>query len=98
MNEKAIDPRFDYEADDLVQKLIGPEDLCLSAEEYAARRAHLWLCFSFHLCRFRDPVLGAWVKRFGELFDSPEEVEQLRERILTREERERIESQMAEEF
>lgn len=75
--------RFDYEADDIVRQMIRPEDLKKSPEEYAARHAHEWGNFNFHLCRFRDPALGAWVRRFAEVFASGDELERWRAKYLT---------------
>lgn len=88
--------RFDYEGDDIVRQLIRPEHLQKTPEEYAARHAHEWGCFSFHRCRFRDPALGAWVRRLGEIFDSGEELERCRAAYLTAEEIAEVHRQVAE--
>ena len=90
--------RFDSEGDEIVRQMFSPEDLGKSPEEYAARHAHNWGCFALHFYRFRDPVLGAWVKRFGELFENPQELERCRERFLTKREREQVRREAAEEF
>ena len=90
------DSRFDYEADDFVRQMIRPEFLQLSLEEYAARDAHNWGCFSFHQCRFRDPVLAVWVKRFGEIFESADELERCRAEYLTANEVAEVKRQAAE--
>ena len=71
--------RFDYEGDLQAQQVFAPNDLQRTPEEYAARHAHLWGCFSLHLCRFRDPVLGAWVRRLGEILFDEDEVERCRQ-------------------
>lgn len=90
--------RFVGEADEVVQRLIGEQRLKLSPEEYAARYGHLWGCFSFERFPYRDPALGAWVRRLGELLRDPEEVERCRQRFLTPEELAVVQSQMAEGF
>lgn len=72
-----------HEGDEIALAFFTPDDLALSPEEYAARRAHDWGCFALHLYSFRDPVLGAWVKRFGELFSIDGEIERLRQQYLT---------------
>ena len=71
------------EADDDVRHLIGEDRLKLSPEEYAARYLHLWGCFSFDRFQYRDPILAAWVRRLGELFRDPAELERCRQRFLT---------------
>ena len=90
--------RFVEEADWIVQQMFSPADLALSPEEYAACHAHEWGCFAYHLYRFRDPVLGAWVRRFGEILSSSEELERLRHTFLTAEERETIQKKIAAGF
>jgi hypothetical protein len=67
--------RFDEEGDWIVRQFISPADLRLEPEEYVARHAHALGGFSFHFYRFRDPGLGAWVRRVGELLASSREVE-----------------------
>jgi hypothetical protein len=75
--------RFDEEGDWIVRQFIPPADLQRTPEEYVARNAHLLAIFSFHLYRFRDPDLGAWVRRAGELLGSEEEVRRCREMFLS---------------
>jgi hypothetical protein len=75
--------RFDEEGDWIVRQFVSPADLEREPEEYVARHAHALGAFSFHLYRFRDPGLGAWVHRVGELLASQEEVERCRERFLS---------------
>ncbi len=68
MGNETVKPaggRFDQEGDWLARQFLSAEDLKMSPEEYAARRAHLWGCFSLHLYRYQDAALGAWVRRFG---------------------------------
>jgi hypothetical protein len=79
---KAVGDRFDEEADWIVRQFIPPADLQRTPEEYVARNAHLLGAFSFHFYRFRDPDLGAWVRRAGELLGSEAEVRRCRERFL----------------
>lgn len=74
---------FDEEGDWIVRQFIAPADLQREPEEYVARHAHSLGAFSFHFYRFRDPGLGAWVRRVGELLASEEEVERCRERFLS---------------
>lgn len=78
--------RFDEEGDWIVRQFIAPEDLLLAPEEYVARHAHALGAFSFHLYRFSDPDLGAWVKRVGQLLARQAAVERCREQFLTPEE------------
>lgn len=80
------DPRFNEEGDWIAQQFFSPEDLRMAPEEYVARHAHEWGCFSFHLDRYRDPALGAWVRRVGELLFTEEDVERCRQRFLSAEE------------
>ena len=90
--------RFVGTADEDVRHLFGEERLKLSPEEYAARYAHLWGCFSFDQFPFRDPALGAWVRRLGELLRDPAELERCRQRFLTAEELAEVRRQQAEGF
>jgi hypothetical protein len=92
------DGRFDEEGDWIARQFVSPADLQLSPEEYAARHAHLLGCFSFHLYRYRDPVLGAWVRRLGEILSTEGEVERCRRLFLTPEELATVRKQQAEGF
>ena len=92
------DPRFDADGDWLALQFFTPDDLRRSPEEYVARHAHTWGCFSFHLYRYQDAVLGAWVRRVGELLFAEEELERCREQFLTPSELASIRHQMAQGF
>ena len=81
-----------------MQQMFSAADLALSPEEYAARQAHNWGCFSFHLYRYRDAVLGAWIRRLGEIIFSEDEIERCRQRYLTPEELTDVRRRAAEEF
>ncbi len=101
MTDKAPTPsrtRSDEEGDWIAQQFFSPADLQLSPEEYAARHAHALGCFSFYQFRYRDPTLGAWVRRLGEILASEEEVERCRQRFLTPEELAVVRKQEAEGF
>src|SRR5262249_49246344 len=84
------------EGDWIAQQMLSPSDLQMSPEEYAARRAHLWGCFSLHRYRYRDPALGKWVRRLGEILSSEDEIERCRRRFLTPEELATVRQQAAE--
>jgi hypothetical protein len=88
MKPKAEDTRsrFDQEGDEIARHFFSEDDLRMSPEEYAARQAHNWACFSAHLYRYQDATLGAWVRRFAEILFDPEELERCRQRFLTPEE------------
>lgn len=88
--------RSDEEGDWIAQQFFSAEDLRLSPEEYVARHAHAVGCFSLHLYRYRDPALGAWVRRVGELLSSKDEVERCRRRFLSAEEQAEVRRQEAE--
>jgi hypothetical protein len=77
---------FNEEGDWIVQQFFSPEDLRMSPEEYVARHAHAVGCFSFHLYHYRNPALGTWVRRVGELLSTAEEVERCRQQFLSAEE------------
>ncbi len=76
--------------DEIARAMFSPSDLQMSAEEYAARHAQDWACFSLDQYRFRDPVLGAWVRRLGEILFTEGELERCRQRFLTPEELARV--------
>jgi len=80
------DGRFNEEGDWIAQQFFSPDDLRASPEEYVALHAQALGCFSFHFYRYRDPTLGAWVRRVGELLSTEVEVERCRQRFLSSEE------------
>jgi hypothetical protein len=90
--------RFNEEGDWIAQQFFSPDNLQMFPEEYAARHAHLLGAFSFHLYRYRDPALGAWVRRLGEILAPEDEVERCRQRFLTPEELATVRKQQAEGF
>lgn len=92
------DARFDREGDWEALQFFTESDRRLSPEEYAARHGHEWGSFSYHLYRYRDERLGAWVRRVGELLFNDEELNRLRHELLTAEERLKIERDAAAGF
>jgi hypothetical protein len=89
---------FDREGDWDARQFFSEEDLQLSPEEYAARNAHRFLNFALHRYRYRDPALGAWVRRFAEVIFNRDELERCRERFLTPEELADVHGVEAESF
>lgn len=77
------DGRFDHDGDWIAGQTFTADDLRLTPEEYAARHGHRWGCFSYHLYRYRDQALGAWVRRLGEILSDDDELERCRQRFLT---------------
>src|SRR6516225_8415544 len=96
------DPKRDAapleEGDWIVRQFLSPSDLQMSPEEYAARYAHLWGCFSLDRYRYADPALGAWVRRLAEILSSGEELERCRHRLLTPDELAQVRKEEAEEL
>ena len=90
--------RFDAEGDEIAQRFFSPSDLRLSPEVYVARHGHTWGCFSFHLYRYHDPALGAWVRQVGELLSADDEAERCRRQFLSPEELATVRRQQAEDF
>jgi hypothetical protein len=78
--------RFDQDGDELVRHFFSDEDLHRSPEEYAARNGHNWALFSLHRYRYHDPILGAWIRRLGDILSDSEELELCRKRFLNPEE------------
>jgi hypothetical protein len=78
-----VNERFSEEGDWLARQFFSPADLRLSPEEYAARHAHQIGLFSLHRHPYRDPALGAWVRRVGEILDSEEELNRCQRRFLS---------------
>ena len=73
----------------------------LSPEEYAARHAHQWMCFSLGEYRYLDPVIDSWISRLNDIFfrrNGAPTVQELRVRYLSPEERQRIEQEEREPF
>ncbi len=87
-----------HEGDWIAGQFFTPSDLVLSPEEYVARNAHEWGCFSLHEYSYRDPVLGAWVKRVGELLFTDGGVERCRLQFLTPDELAVVRARGAEAF
>jgi len=79
---KSQESRFDKDGDWLARKFFSQADLRISPEEYAARNAHRWVIFSLHRYRYHDPVLGAWVRRVGEILSTEGDVDRCRREIL----------------
>ncbi len=70
----------------------------MTPEEYAARHAHQWYCFSFDDYRYADTELDRWVQRLGDILfqrDGAPTLTQLREQYLSEEERRAIENEIA---
>jgi len=93
-----VGDRFDCEGEEIARHFFSEADLRLSPEEYAARHAHNWGCFSAHRYHYRDAVLGAWVRRFGEILFDDEELERCRQRFLTAEEYAEVKRREGEPF
>jgi hypothetical protein len=86
------------EGDWIARQFFSPAEYQISPKEYAARHAQEWGCFSFDRYRFQDPVLGAWVRRLGEILFDEAELERCRQRFLTPEELAEVRKQEAEGF
>jgi len=94
----AAENRFNEEGDWMAQQFFSAEDLRMSPEEYAARHSQLIGCFALHSYPYRDPVLGAWVHRLGEILSSAGEVERCQHQFLGPEELAIVRKQEAEGF
>ena len=90
--------RFAGPGDELARAFFTADDLALAPEEYIARHAHEWGCFSFHEYGYDDASLGAWVKRVGELLFADGEVERCRSQYLTPDELAAVRAREAEDF
>ncbi len=67
----------------IVHQFFSADELRLPPEEYVARHAHLLGNFSFHLFRYDDPALAAWLGRIAQLLRDDAEIERCRQRYLT---------------
>jgi len=90
--------RFNQEGDWIARQFFSSKDLQVPPEEYAARHAERWGCFSFHRYRYRDPALAGWIGRLAEILFSEGELERCRQRFLTPEELAEVRRQEAEAF
>jgi hypothetical protein len=84
---------FDREADEDIEALFPWREM--TPEEYAARHSHCIGCYSFHRMRYRNPEIGRWAVRLGELLTSTEEMERVRRELLTPEEYAEVQRQIA---
>lgn len=75
--------------------------LDMSPEEYAARHAHNWYCFSFDDYRYSDEHLERWIHKLGDILfrrEGAPSLRELREQYLTQEERRVVEERAMEEL
>src|SRR5262245_44012047 len=75
--------------------------LNVSPDEYAAREAHHWLCFSFDDYRYSDPAMERWIHRLGDILfgrNGAPSLDDVRRRYLTEAERRAAEAREREEF
>lgn len=84
---------FEREMDAQAERL-HPQWRRMSPEECCAREGHQVLVYGFDRYRYRDPALGAWVRRFAEVLSpsqtSDAERERYRQQYLTPEEYSRV--------
>jgi hypothetical protein len=91
-------PVADADLEEAAKRLFPFE---MSPEEYAARHAHQWYCFSMDDYRYADARIERWIHRLGDILfqrDGAPSVRELREQYLTKEEREIVEAKEREEF
>src|SRR5262245_39300541 len=70
----------------------------MTAEEYAAREGHRWLCFSFGECRYSDPDLNEWIHTLDDIFFTDGELQRTQERLLSPAELEQVRRESEEPF
>ena len=83
------------------QAAIEMFPLDMSPDEYAAREAHNWYCFSFDDYRYSDERLGRWIHHLGDILfrrEGAPSLQDLRRRYLTEEERRAVEAREMEEL
>ena len=68
----------------------------MSPEEYAARVSHTVGCYNYHTFQYRDPEVGAWARRLGEILTDPDEADRCRREHLTPAEYQRVQERIAE--
>jgi len=72
---------YDREADHDIEVLFPWREM--TPDEYAARYGHNVWCYSFHRMRFRNPEIGRWAVRLGELLTDSDKMERVRREILS---------------
>lgn len=70
----------------------------MSAPEHAAREGHRYWCFGFAEYRYKDAALNDWVHTLADILFTPEALENVRQEILTAEERLKVQKEMQEDF
>lgn len=73
----------------------------VSPEEYAARHAHLWGCFSFDEYRYRNGALDAWILSLGDILfqrSGAPSLAELRARFLSEDEQRELAEAERDEF
>ena len=58
----------------------------MSAEEYAARESHNWICFGFDNFIYEDSELNEWIHTLGDIFFTPGAIKDAREKHLSTDE------------
>jgi hypothetical protein len=84
---------FDREADADIEAHFPWGEM--TPEEYAARHAHQIGCYSLDRMRYRDPAIGCWAVRLGEVLARPAELERARREWLTPAEYAEVQRQIA---
>ena len=75
--------------------------LGLTADEYAARHAHEWGCFSLDEVRYADAKLDDWIQRLGDIFfrrNNAPTIDELRDQYLSPIERAAVQRRENEPF
>jgi hypothetical protein len=70
----------------------------MSAEEYAAREAHNWACFSFGQYIYEDASLNDWIHTLDDIFFTPGRLGEVQRKYLTPHEIEEIDRASREPF
>jgi len=55
----------------------------VSADEYAAREGHRWVCFSYGEYIYPDEELNEWIHTLDDIFSTPGKIKELRLKYLT---------------
>lgn len=88
---------FDREYDERADAMFAWRRM--TPEEWVARWGHTVGCCSLHRYRYRNPELGNWMRRLGELLTGDvdeEEIDRYRRQYLTRDEYARVRREITE--
>ena len=96
VKEMSIEAAREIEA--FLEHLTGDTPLSITPAEFAARHAHEFLCFGYHIHNWADERFHRWIKELGAILFDRERLERCRLQYLTPEELAYVRQREKDEF